>query len=864
MGIPKFNKWLSRKVRITNTQGVYFDRLPKKVSSLSFDLNGIIHRARQIVYGLTEDTLPGYRETLKTMKPREILKKVFNTVCLILSETTLMVAPSDTVVITIDGVTNMAKIKQQRGRRYNSASSEYAGQPDSCEVTPGTMFMLKLDLYLRKWLEDNRQFFPPTLIYSSHLDPGEGEHKIMSFFRQGKVKGNGFHMVYGLDGDLILLSMLSPQDNIVLIREDMSKLISINGVKKMLIDFAPIKLKETAVPDFVAMMSLIGNDFIPHGHLHDSMFERIEAMLREYHRQNLPVTEKTKSVRIINLGNLVNIANQMGNVDITQTSIEAVEQLSNSKNYHPNRFYNISITEESVVGKTNIKRKVFDYSRFRSAWYNNELYIPGGIPGISQDIPASQAEIEDMCRKYIEGIVWVFRYYQTIHVDSYWYYPYSHPPLMKDLAVILRNLPALTGVDLNNKFRQEFKLQHGPLEQLLMVIPYSNRDNNVPTFLHSLYESNSDYVHMFPRAFRLELDGLGLNESYLATPILPMFDYREIIKATSKFQLKIWQPRASELIRTNDDAMKSYINLSETKRREYENENNRRMRNLKSNQNQNLQQRAMTTREKSKETSVQNKTIQSKEPESYDINTANIQKVDDFVLVQDSALKYGTKMRLLPYFLALKSSGITEIATVGSSHSYGQTATAWCCKEAGLKCIIFINKDRKRSYMTLESIRLGAEVMEIEPSPNEKKVKMSELTKIVENYKPGDKSVSRLPTIMYPDNAMRALVENIRNIGFKYNLNPRRIWVAGGTGFIAGSLARVFPNAQILIVEVGLPVKKDFLHGVNYKTFKYPIGEYKDPTVEPPPYQSLANYDAKVWYFAKRMGHPGDMIWNVK
>lgn len=863
MGIPKFNKWLSRKVRTSNIKGVYFDKLPKRVSSLSFDLNGIIHRARQIVYGMTEETIPGYKETLKKMKPAEIQKKVFNTVCLILADVTLKVAPAESVVITIDGITNLAKIKQQRGRRYNSASSEYADQPDSCEVTPGTLFMLKLDLYLRKWLQDNRQFFPPTLIYSSHLDPGEGEHKIMSFYRRGVIKGNGFHMVYGLDGDLILLSMMSSLENIVLIREDMSKLISINGLKKMLIDLAPFKLKESVIPDFVAMMSLIGNDFVPHGHLHDSMYERIEGMLREYFRQNLPITEKTQSVRIINFNNLVCIANQLGNIDVKQTSIEAIHQFTEPEKHYPNRFYQASIIEEDISGKVGIKRKIFDYSRFRSAWYNNELYVSGGIPGIRESIPANQAGVEDMAKKYIEGIAWVFRYYQTIHVESYWYYPYNHCPLMKDLAIVLKSASPGIGRDLNDKFKKEYKLLHGPLEQLLAVIPYSNRENNVPKVLHSVMESTSDYSYMFPRGFRCELDGLGVDETYLATPIVNMVDMNEIINITKNFKPKLWETRPSEVIRPTEDSTKSYVVLSTEMRAQLDQET---YRNLKRRETENLQRRTMNNKQEPvrdlRNPPRSGNKMQTRE--TYDITVADIQKVGDFVLVQDNTLKYGTKMRLLPYFKNLKDRGITEVVGVGSTHGYGQAAAAWCCKEAGLKCTLFVNKERKRTYMTSEAIKLGAVVKEIGDISSGKRARMNELTEMAENYEKGNPKVAHLPIGFFSPESLQVLSENMKNVKNSYNLNPRRIWVVGGTGFVAASLGKAFPNAEILIVEVGFPVWKDVLQGVKYKVYKYPHGAYKDAAIELPPYAALANYDAKVWYFAKRFGQPGDLIWNVK
>lgn len=853
MGIPKFNKWLSKKVRITKTKGVYFDRLPNRISSLSFDLNGIIHRARQIVYGLTEETLPEYKKTLEEMKPKEIQRKVFNTVCLILADVTLKVSPSDTVLIAVDGITNMAKIKQQRGRRYNSAANEYKGQPDSCEVTPGTLFMLKLDMYMKKWLANNRHYFPANLIYSSHLDPGEGEHKIMSFFRRGKIAGEGFHSIYGLDGDLVLLSMMSPQNNILLIREDLDKLISINGLKRMLVDMAPLKLKDHVIPDFVAMMSLIGNDFIPHGHLHDSMYERIEAILDEYLKQGLPITEKTQTVRVINFNNLAFVTNHLGNIDIKRTSVEAVNQFTEPKKYHPSRFYGVSIIQQDVVGRPGVKRNVFDYSRFRSAWYNNELLVSGGVPGIKDDILATEVGIEDMSKRYIEGMAWVFRYYQTIHVESYWYYSYNHPPLMKDLAAVMKSLPPGFGHDLNDRFKVQFNLIHKPIDQLLMVIPTSNMKNNVPPAFHKVMGPSSGYTYLFPCGFRLELDGLGIDETYLATPIINMPDYKKVLHITRGFDFDFWKQQDPEFYRATKESLDNYVLLSTEARNEY-NKDVAKYDKIK--EDRRLQNK-IVDKAKGKKKTEKVQTKPEKRVESYDINSADIRKIGDFVLVQDSTLKYGTKMRLLPYFKNLKATGFTEAVAASSSYGYGQAAAAWCCKEAGLKCTLFIAKEKRQTKMTQEAIKLGAKVNEIPGA------KMAVLAKMADEYEKGNPKVAHLPIGLYSPDAMKTLVDNMRNIKNRYNLNPRRIWVVGGTGFIASSIAKAFPNAEMHVVQVGFDLWKDVMEGVKYKLYKYP-GSYKEATTEPPPYEALSTYDAKVWYFAKRFGKPGDMIWNVK
>src|SRR5690606_11774415 len=115
----------------------------------------------------------------------------------------------------------------QRQRRYLAAMRQptAAGGAvvfDSNCITTGTAFMRRLDAFLDDWLRAHAPVLPPTVIYSSHADPGEGEHKIMHLYRtRPDFRQPGqHHILYGLDADLIVLSLLAPLESIYLIRED--------------------------------------------------------------------------------------------------------------------------------------------------------------------------------------------------------------------------------------------------------------------------------------------------------------------------------------------------------------------------------------------------------------------------------------------------------------------------------------------------------------------------------------------------------------------------------------------------------------------------------------------------------------------
>ena len=104
------------------------------------------------------------------------------------------------VLIAVDGVVPMAKIRQQRVRRFKSAWLRTNNSWDTNAITPGTKFMEKLGTVLKS-IGSKLNW-----IISDVTEKGEGEHKIMQWLRKETITGPV--IVYGLDADLILLSML--------------------------------------------------------------------------------------------------------------------------------------------------------------------------------------------------------------------------------------------------------------------------------------------------------------------------------------------------------------------------------------------------------------------------------------------------------------------------------------------------------------------------------------------------------------------------------------------------------------------------------------------------------------------------------
>jgi len=230
-----------------------------------------------------------------------------------------------------------------------------------------------------------------------------------------------------------------------------------------------------------------------------------------------------------------------------------------------------------------------------------------------------------------------------------------------------------------------------------------------------------------------------------------------------------------------------------------------------------------------------------------------------FNLIQDTHLPAGTKQRGIEFFRRVKQNGMNEVVTYGTVYGYGQVATALCCHEVGLNCTIFLPEKTRRTRMTKQAINLGANVVDVTPQND------YPTTGVLANKAriyASKKSDRKLVQIGLDDpEYIQCLADGISEV--KGNIDPKRIWLAGGSGVLTRAVAKVFPEAELCIVQVGRCIYPDILENIKHRLYLAPEAFRRNAEIIPP-YQSLRHYDAKVWRFVEEYGEDGDYIWNVK
>ena len=441
MGIPSYFSYIVKNHSDIIKKINYL----KKIDNFYLDSNSIIYDTLRLI----SNNYKGNDAKFEKILIKETIKKI--------NEYISLICPTKTVIIAFDSVAPVAKLEQQRTRRYKSylmdkITKSIKSQPektwDKTAITPGTKFMEKLGKEIKKYYKNSyNNVNNVNIIVSTSDDVGEGEHKIFEYIRENQI----FHsktttLIYGLDADLIMLCLnhLNISKSIYLYRETPEFIKTINRDlepnenyfmdipilaeairEKLTMSKDSNNKNKNILHDYIFLCLLLGNDFLPHFPSLNIRTTGIHTIMATYKntlgKRNINLCSKNK-IYWSNLKILIEA--------LSRNEHNNIKNEYKLRNKFEKRFYSSETFEDKLKKIENIptkKRETEKYiDPFNYYWemrYYEKLF----------DLDINNAYKQKICINYLEGLEWVFKYYTTGCVDWRWKYDFHYPPLLNDL-----------------------------------------------------------------------------------------------------------------------------------------------------------------------------------------------------------------------------------------------------------------------------------------------------------------------------------------------------------------------------------------------------------------------------------------------
>ena len=512
MGIPYyFRKIVNDFPDIINSKNTLEDS-DIKINNLFLDFNCCIHSCSN---ELKSTKIYNSHDEFE----KDLIQKVLLYIDIIFD----FVNPTEIFYISIDGIPPRSKMVQQRNRRFmsswrnkklievlekekdnieaNNEITKIKNEWNSSAISPGTKFMnLLSDAINKKITTEHKYKYIKSILSDSH-ENGEGEYKIFKYMYDNKLNNNlnKINVIYGLDADLIMLSLIS-NTNIYLLREPMFLelvnkedpflFVNIKNLKKNIElyykNYFPVDNKYL-INYYVFLCFLLGNDFIPHLSFLNFKTNGLETLLlyykkvsKEINENILFITKTKKSFKYqINYNFLSNLFNYLSKIEDKEL-FECSEQYYNKRPYIKKCNTKIDYYKNALE-LFPLNNKVPNVIKIGTEGWHTRYYYHLFNTTDGKDI-------KNISLNYLESLEFTLDYYFHQKYHPTWYYRYNYSPTILDISNYLLSLslsPSISGKSDN-----------------IETIPISPLDKNYSETVNETeikhFKINIDYNDLYP------------------------------------------------------------------------------------------------------------------------------------------------------------------------------------------------------------------------------------------------------------------------------------------------------------------------------------------------------------------------------
>lgn len=238
-----------------------------------------------------------------------------------------------------------------------------------------------------------------------------------------------------------------------------------------------------------------------------------------------------------------------------------------------------------------------------------------------------------------------------------------------------------------------------------------------------------------------------------------------------------------------------------------------------------------------------------------------------FFVVRDDKLEAGTKQRALPFYILQQDPKYDEFLYAGPATGFAQLALAYSCSKLHKKAIVFLSSASGPIPITQFARKTFSTAFKVGGTYRT----LRDAEQAAKNYVGSHPSAFLMPFGLDSEDFIEVMREKIVQSLPKDLEEPRRVWIATGSGTLLRTLLKIWKRAEFFPVLVGRNIWEDQfpnegdwerIHGNQLEKYRAPEKFHERASVLPP-FDSLSNYDAKLWQKVLLYGEDGDLIWNV-